>query len=116
MAKNEKKRYKNIATIVSQEEYEKLQQMIAQTSDRSISSYIRKLILGKPVTIYYRDRAFDEFTEARIQFRKDVTLILERGGFNATEKEWLRQQLHIMNELHIKIHEHVCKVSKTTEH
>jgi len=111
-----KKTYKTIATYVNQEEYEKLQEKLARSSDPSMASYIKKLILGKPVTIYYRDRAFDEFTEARIQFRKDVALILERGGFNATEKKWLDQQMSMMNQLHIKIHDHVCNLSKTIEH
>ncbi|MBN9384787.1 MAG: hypothetical protein J0H74_28795 [Chitinophagaceae bacterium] len=113
MSKSEKVLRKCIWTHVSPEEYAQLQKRLAESSDPSMASYARKLLLGRPVTIFYRDRAFDDFTEARIQFRKDVELILEKGGLSETEKDWLHRQMTIMHELHVKIDLYVRNSKQT---
>lgn len=101
-----------LQTRLSTEQYEQFQRSFAISSDTTIAAYIRKLILGKPVKVLYRDQAFDEFTAAAIRFRKDVSLVLERTEWTEAEKSRLSDQLTHMEQLHIKIHEYVRQNKK----
>lgn len=99
----------NLRIELSAEQYEQFRKAYANTSDLSMTSYARKLLLGKPVRTFYRDRAFDEFTEAAIGFRKDVQIVLQNSGWSEAERSWIKEKIDQIYQLHIKIHDHVRK-------
>ena len=59
--------------------------------------------------MYYRDRAFDEFIEVAIGFRKDISLILQRPDWNESEKHRLVNMMREVYELNVKIYDYVRK-------
>ena len=97
---------------MSSQQYEQFQKSFSASSDTTMAAHIRKLILREPVKVFYRDRAFDDFTAAAIRFRKDAAFVLERTEWNEAEKVRMSDQLTHMEQLHIKIHEHVRKNKK----
>lgn len=101
-----KKRYR-VQITLSVLQYEQFVTAFKHTPYTTMTDYARKLLLGKPVRTYYRDRAFDEFTEAAIGFRKDARLMLQRPDWSEEEKSWMKEKFEKMEQLHIKIHEHV---------
>lgn len=69
--------------------------------------------MGKPVRTYYRDRAFDDFIEIAIDFRKDISLILQRPDWNESEKAKLQRMILEMHEFHIKLYDYVRQNKKS---
>src|SRR5882672_3520049 len=91
-------RRKRLLIYLNQSEKERVQQASNNTIYRSISEYGRKMILGEPVTVYYRNQSYDHFTEAYIEFKKDLDLILEKGVFSEMDKKWLYTQIKIITD------------------
>jgi hypothetical protein len=71
-------------------EYEQLEKRFKKTRFRKISEYARSLILEKPVTVFYRDKAMDEVLEELILLRRELNAI----GNN------LNQAVHQINSEH----------------
>ena len=67
MASQPKFRPRRLNIRLSQEEYEKIQKLSSNTTCRSVSEYSRKVLLDKPVKVYYRNKSFDEFEERMIR-------------------------------------------------
>jgi len=101
------KRDNQIIIYLTASEDKAFREAFARSSDSKLSVFGRRLLLGKPVRTYYRDRAFDEFIEVVLGFRRDISLILERQEWNEGEKASLRNRIQEMHELHIKIYDHV---------
>jgi hypothetical protein len=78
---------KHLGLKLSMPEYERVIHNKAKTTCRSLSQYARKMILGKPITVYYRNQSYDEFTEAYVSFKRDLDVILEKGLLTEMEKE-----------------------------
>jgi hypothetical protein len=57
---------------LSEKEMEEFNRAFAKTPYRSKSEYSRKMLLGKPVTIFYRNKSLDELTELVIALKKDL--------------------------------------------
>ena len=113
--KSEKKTHYSLSVRMTLEQFERFRQGFAASTDTSMSHYGIKLLLGKPVRIYYRERAFVEFTEAAILFRKDASLIIQHAEWTEAEKMKLEGMFEKMYQLHIKIHEHVRQNKKNTK-
>jgi|SRR6186713_1505485 len=62
-----KARLRRLNLRLSQAEYDKIASHSANTTCRSVSEYCRKLLLEKPVRVYYRNKSFDEFEQRMIR-------------------------------------------------
>jgi hypothetical protein len=48
---------------MSQAEWDKVHKLATNTTCRSVSEYARKVLVEKPVKVFYRNRSFDDFEE-----------------------------------------------------
>jgi hypothetical protein len=99
--------HKKLGVSLTQEEYEQFLKAFAGTTYRSLSEYASKLVTGKPVAVITRDRSYDDFTEAFIEYRKSLENILATGGFSDAEKQWLFGQVQLMQQSINKIYDNV---------
>jgi len=56
-------------------EYEQLEKHFKKTRLRSMSEYARNVLLEKPVTVNYRDKAMDDVLEELILLRQELNAI-----------------------------------------
>ncbi|WP_188934175.1 hypothetical protein [Puia dinghuensis] len=70
---------------------------------KSKASYLRKLVLGQPVAVIYRNRSLDDFIETAVKLRKDLKILLGKETFTTIEKEELKRKMTIIEENLIKI-------------
>ena len=56
-------------------EYEQVAKLSSQTTCHSLSDYVRKTVLGKPVVMRYRNQSLDEFTSHMLQLRNELNAI-----------------------------------------
>jgi mobilization protein MobC len=59
----QKSRQRRLNIRLSEEEWEKLHKLAGNTTSRSMSEYSRKILLNKPVKVFYRNQSFDDFEE-----------------------------------------------------
>ena len=59
----QKVRLRRLNIRLSDQEWDKVHQLSSNTTCRSISEYARKLLLNKPVKVFYRNQSFDHFEE-----------------------------------------------------
>jgi len=79
-------RLKRIKISLTAEEYEKLSNRFSTSTSRNLAVFVRKLVLGKPVAILYRNQSFDEFMEVAIALRKDLENIRSRLVLNTPDE------------------------------
>lgn len=53
-------------------EKQQIQQAFERTTQRKMSEYARKMLLGKPMIASYRNQSMDELMEELIRLRKDL--------------------------------------------
>jgi hypothetical protein len=58
------------------EEYEKIDRERKATTCRTSSEYFRKHLLGKPITINYRDQTLDEYLSQIIRLRGELNILI----------------------------------------
>lgn len=73
--KENNKRDIRICIRLTQKEYEQLKRQQNQTSDQKLSEFSRKMLLGKPVRIFTRNRSLDLFMEEMILLRKELNFL-----------------------------------------
>lgn len=75
MAKQEDTRiqWKNLR--FKPEEYQLLETRFRKTTFRKLSEYMRSVLLEKPVTVTYRDKAMDDVLEELILLRQELNAI-----------------------------------------
>jgi len=62
------------------EQWQKLQKEYDKSSDPSMSAYARKKILGKPLTLRYRNESMDDFLTQMILLRMNLEEIIQNFG------------------------------------
>src|SRR5882757_797312 len=67
MNSSQKIRLRRLNIRLSDQEWDKVHQLSANTTCRSISEYARKILLDKPVRVFYRNQSFDNFEEQMIR-------------------------------------------------
>lgn len=74
----EKIRLRRLNIRLTQQEWDKVHRLSANTTCRSVSEYARKVLSEKPVKVFYRNKSFDAFEEQMIGLLSQ----LERFGEN----------------------------------
>jgi hypothetical protein len=93
MKKPEKEvRQKMIVVRMNKAEFEKLESLQKQSLEKSLSNYLRKVALQKPVIITYRNLSADAFLQEMILLRKELSAI--GNNFNQAVKK-----LHILEKI-----------------
>ncbi|MBN8856070.1 MAG: hypothetical protein BGO55_16595 [Sphingobacteriales bacterium 50-39] len=105
MARARKIRFHSFFISVTKKEYEKIKEGYAATTCRSMSEYVRRLMFDRPITVCYRNRAFDEFIEEAIRLRKTLLLFCNQGGLKDLERNELIQKIEEIRSVIIKISE-----------
>ena len=85
-------RRKMIVTRMNQNEFERLETFRKQTTERSISEYIRAIILRKSVIVKFRDQSADDFLHQMLELKKDLNGI--GNNFNQAV-----HKLHILEKI-----------------
>jgi len=98
-----KRTLRQINISLHQDEYDKFVSSYKNTVYRSKSSYARKLLLGKPVEIKYRNRSLDDFIEWGVKVRKELKLLLAKDSLTVTEKADLQRKVTSIEENLIKL-------------
>ena len=57
----QKVRLRRLNIRLSDQEWDKVHQLSSNTTCRSVSEYARKLLLNKPIKVFYRNQSFDHF-------------------------------------------------------
>ncbi len=60
---------------MNENEFTILEKLRANSTEKTISNYLRKVALRRPVTIVYRNRSADEFLNELIQLKKELYFI-----------------------------------------
>ncbi len=81
--------FTSLATKRLQSSFEKFQQ---KTTDKDVSSYLRKVALQKPVTVKYRNESADDFLLDMLNLKKELNAI--GNNFNQTV-----HKLHILDKI-----------------
>ena len=71
MTENSMVRKHWLTVRLNQEEYERLEQLFNQTTQRNISAYVRHTVLQKPVNVKTRNVSIDDFLTDMLLLKKD---------------------------------------------
>ncbi|HEY4287975.1 MAG TPA: hypothetical protein VGN00_12810 [Puia sp.] len=82
-------RTKKVSTYLSQRELDEVRKKVANSTCRGLSEYSWKLLMGAPVTVYYRNKSFDEFVAEGVRIRREIKQLLEKDGLSKESEERL---------------------------
>jgi len=80
MEQNQAARTKWLTIRMSEEEYKAAETLRRQTTCSSLSDYVRKTVLAKPVVRHFRNQSLDDFQKNMLQLQKELKVI--GGNFN----------------------------------
>jgi len=63
MPATQKPKERRLNIRLSDQEWNKIQHHASATTCRNVSDYCRKVLLNKPVKVFYRNQSFDDFEE-----------------------------------------------------
>ena len=93
MKKEEKEVRKHfVKTRMNDAELNQLTSLQQKTTERDISSYLRKVSLQKPVTVKYRNQSADDFLKQMLELKKDLNGI--GNNFNQAV-----HKLHLLDKI-----------------
>jgi hypothetical protein len=73
MKEESKISYSRKVTIrFKQEEYNQIHKKFKASTGRKLSEYIRKMILGKPLVLMYRNQSADEFLAETVKLKSEL--------------------------------------------
>ncbi len=73
-------------------EFEKAEHFRKRTTERYLSTYLRKLSLQKPVTVKYRNQSADDFLQSMLELKKELSAI--GNNFNQAV-----HKLHLLDKI-----------------
>ena len=85
-------RNKMVVVRMNNTEFEKVENLRKKTTERYLSSYIRKLSLEKPVTVKYRNQSADDFLKEMLGLKKELNGI--GNNFNQAV-----HKLHLLDKI-----------------
>lgn len=72
MKEEKNNRLKWLTVRVSEAEHAAIQKQFQQTTERKLSAYVRKILLGKPMIADVRDASLQEIISVLIRMQKDL--------------------------------------------
>ena len=76
MKKKEKDvRKKMVVVRMNDAEFEKVETLRKKSTERNLSSYVREVVLQKPILINYRNRSADDFLKDMLELKKELNAI-----------------------------------------
>jgi hypothetical protein len=73
MKQADNKRIRWLHLRLTPDEYARLQQQYRKTTCRKLSDYSRKILLGKPITVYQRNQSLDDFMAEMMLLRNELS-------------------------------------------
>ena len=110
---------------MNDEELKQVKKKQQQTTERSLSEYIRKVSMQKPVTVKYRNQSADDFLKQMLELKKELNGI--GNNFNQAVHKlhildkipefrfWIQQYDGLQKSLVSKVEEIKLKVSQLYE-
>jgi hypothetical protein len=90
---------------MSAKDFQKFEEACKNSLCRNRSQYMRKMLLGKPVTVHTRNSSLDDFIEIAVKIRKDFAAILAIASLTPDEKQLLKESMATIQSLLINITE-----------
>jgi len=100
-----KKKEKAVTCWMTVGDHERFMTSYKNSLCRSMGEYARKLLLGIPPTITYRNRSVDDLIEVAVLIRRELVALLSKDVLSADEKEGLNRNITSLENLLIKIPE-----------
>ncbi|GAB2820433.1 plasmid mobilization protein [Ferruginibacter profundus] len=85
-------RNKMVVVRMNNTEFEKAENLRKKTTEKYLSSYLRKLSLEKPVTVKYRNQSADDFLKEMLGLKKELNSI--GNNFNQAV-----HKLHLLDKI-----------------
>ena len=110
---------------MNDEELNQVKKKQQQTTERSLSEYIRNVSMQKPVTVKYRNQSADDFLKQMLELKKELNSI--GNNFNQAVHKlhildkipefrfWIQQYDGLQKSLASKVEEIKLKVSQLYE-
>ena len=124
--KNEKEvRNKMVVIRMNKIEFEKVEKFRKKSTERNISSYLRKVCLQKPVTIKFRNQSADDFLKDMVLLKKELNAI--GNNFNQAVhklhlldripefRDWVHQNDILLKALVAKVEEIKLRMNQLYE-
>ena len=83
---------KMVVVRMNETEFERAEKFRQKTTERYLSTYIRKLSLQKPVTVKYRNQSADDFLKQMLELKKELNAI--GNNFNQAV-----HKLHLLDKI-----------------
>ncbi|MES2373393.1 MAG: plasmid mobilization relaxosome protein MobC [Bacteroidota bacterium] len=68
-------RHKRVFVRLNEGEYEKLKKFQQNSTDKNISTYLRRVAIQQPVTLFYRNASADDFLEQMLLIKQELNAI-----------------------------------------
>jgi hypothetical protein len=68
-------RKKMIVVRMNDDEFEKVENLRKKSTERNLSSYVREVVLQRPVLINYRNQSADDFLKDMLELKKELHAI-----------------------------------------
>ncbi len=85
-------RKKMVVVRMNSSEFEQLEKLCKQSTERSISNYLREVALKKPVMVKYRNQSADDFLKEMLDLKKELNAV--GNNFNQAV-----HKLHILDKI-----------------
>jgi hypothetical protein len=85
-------RRRMVVVRLNPEEYQQLQQFQEQTTETTISNYLRKVALQKPVLVKYRNSSADDFLRDMLELKRELSSL--GNNYNQAVKK-----LHVLEKI-----------------
>lgn len=85
-------RRKMVVIRMNENEFEQVEKLRKRSTERNLSTYVRKVVLQKPVLINYRNQSADNFLKDMLELKKELNAI--GNNFNQVV-----HKLHILDKI-----------------
>ncbi|HTI93536.1 MAG TPA: hypothetical protein VL727_23220 [Puia sp.] len=110
----EKARLHRLNLRLTQQEWDKIHRLAANSTCRTTSEYARKVLAQKPVRVFYRNQSFDNFEEQMVRLLPQLQICSNNFATAIQKLETLMPTTEIMTCLH-DLHLHADQLSETTK-
>lgn len=85
-------RRRMVVVRLSEGEYERLQYFQKMTTEATVSNYLRRVALNKPVVVKYRNQTADDFLRDMLELKKELSTL--GNNYNQAVKK-----LHLLDKI-----------------